>query len=132
MNKQRLMWFKYRYLILSIVVGFAIVSCEKTQSYPNPLEAGWKGESVCELLTDNDEMRVLKCTFPPGVGHEKHQHNPHFGYTLKGSRFRLIDLNGVREVDLPDGYYFETDSVTVHEAQNVGRDTAVFLIVEPK
>ena len=38
------------------------------------LEAGWQGEKVCEVLVENESVRTLRCTFPPGIGHEKHYH----------------------------------------------------------
>lgn len=104
---------------------------EKT-NLPDPLEAGWKGEKVCEVLSENEEMRILKCTFPPTVGHEKHKHAPHFGYTLKGSRFRITDENGSREVNVPSGYHFQKEEITTHEVENIGDSTAIFLIIEPK
>lgn len=44
-------------------------------------------KKVCEVLEETDEIRTLKCTFPPGVGHEKYFHPRHFGYTIKGGRF---------------------------------------------
>lgn len=118
-------------ILLGSLLGI-LISCEEKVDLPDPLEAGWKGEKVCEVLSENAEMRILKCTFPPSVGHEKHEHAPHFGYTLKGSRFRLIDEMGTREIDVPTGYHFEKQEVTVHEVQNIGDSTAVFLIIEPK
>lgn len=108
------------------------LSCKQQPNLPDPLEAGWKGEKVCKVLEDNNKLRVLKCTFPSGVGHEKHRHKPHFGYTLSGSKFRMIDKNGVKELDVPTGYSFYKDSITEHEAVNIGDSTAVFLIIEPK
>jgi len=68
------------------------------------LEAGWNNKAVCEVVEENDKVRILKCTFAPDVGHEKHYHNPHFGYT----------------------------QITSHEVLNIGDSTAVFLIVEYK
>ena len=119
--------------ILPIIALFIIVyGCEQKQSYPDPYQAGWNGEKVCEILEENDELRVLKCTFPPGVGHEEHEHQPHFGYTLAGSKFRMIDAEGVRELDVPTGYSFTKDHVSVHEVLNIGDSTAVFLIIEYK
>ncbi len=110
-----------------------ILSCkEKQQNLPDPLEAGWKGKAVCEVIENNPKPRVLKCTFAPGVGHEKHYHNPHFGYTLKGSKFRITDYKGTREVNVPSGYRFKKDSITTHEVLNIGDTTAVFLIMEYK
>ncbi len=102
------------------------------QKLPDPLEAGWKGQKVCEVLVDNESVRALRCTFPPGVGHEKHFHNEHVGYTLKGGTFQIKDKNGIREVEIPLGYTFYNESIAWHEVLNIGADTALFLIVEPK
>lgn len=87
---------------------------------------------MCELLKENDKIRTLKCTFPPGVGHERHYYAEHCGYTLKGSTFRITDTTGTREVDVPTGYEFYNKSIEWHEVLNIGDSTAVFLIVEPK
>ncbi|MCK7591555.1 cupin domain-containing protein [Subsaxibacter sp. CAU 1640] len=112
------------------------VNCNGKQSsienLPDPFEAGWEGQQVSEIIEDNSQMRILKCTFPPGVGHEKHYHKPHTGYTLSGSTFRITDENGTREVNVPIGYTFSNDELSVHEVLNVGDSTAVFLIIEPK
>jgi quercetin dioxygenase-like cupin family protein len=119
------------YISILILVMIAF-SCEQNQSYPDPYEAGWKGEKVCVVLEENENLRVLRCTFAPGVGHEKHEHQPHFGYTLAGSKFRMTDAEGVRELDVPTGYSFTKNYVSVHEALNIGDSTAVFLIIEYK
>jgi quercetin dioxygenase-like cupin family protein len=125
-----------KYIINTIFILLILTSCEQEQKkqtgLPDPLEAGWKGKSVCKVLQENDKLRVLKCTFPPGVGHEKHEHQPHFGYTLAGSKFRMTDAEGIRELDIPTGYSFIKDFVSAHEAVNIGDSTAVFLIVEYK
>jgi quercetin dioxygenase-like cupin family protein len=121
-------------LLFLISASFVLLlgSCESPPTIPDPLEAGWNGQSVCEVLEDNANVRVLRCTFPPGVGHEWHQHQPHFGYTITGSTFRITDSTGTREVGVPSGYSFSKDVITQHEVLNVGQDTGVFLIVEYK
>lgn len=83
-------------------------------------------------LEDNNELRVLKCTFKPNVGHEEHYHNPHVGYTLAGGKFRITDQTGTREVDVPTGYSFSKDSITTHKVLNIGTTTAMFLIMAYK
>ena len=113
-----------------LIIGLS--SCKPKTKLPDPLEAGWKGEKVCEVLKDNAKLRVLKCTFPPGVGHEKHYHNKHFGYTLAGSRFKIKDSKGTREVNVPTGSSFSKDERSSHEVLNIGDETAVFLIIEYK
>ena len=124
--------YKFSKTILLLLPIILVVACKKANGLPDPLEAGWKGESVCEVIEETDELRVLKCTFEPGVGHEKHYHEPHFGYTLKGSKFQITDKKGVREVNVLTGSTFSKDKVSQHEVLNVGDSTAVFLIIEPK
>ena len=125
-------FFKKKYLFLFLTILFLIVSCESKTKLPDPLVAGWKGEKVCEVLQEDNSIRVLKCTFPPKVGHERHEHAPHFGYTLKGSTFRITDDTGTRKVNVPTGYNFYKIETTIHEVENIGDSTAVFLIIEPK
>lgn len=131
MNKIRMM---KNYIKLLVLLGL-LVSCkkeQKTMTLPDPYEAGWEGEKVCEVLEDNDHLRVLRCTFPAGVGHEKHYHKPHFGYALVGGTFKMDDANGVREVSFPTGYSWSKDKVSEHQVLNVGDSTSVFLIIEYK
>lgn len=126
------MEFKKKLIQVFLCFLLLLLNCENKTKLPDPLEAGWQGNSVCEILEDNDELRVLKCTFETGIGHEKHYHNPHFGYTLAGGKFRVTDTTGTREVDVPTGYSFSKNSITSHEVLNIGETTAVFLIMEYK
>lgn len=99
---------------------------------PDALAAGWNGEPVCELLHEDRSQRALRCTFPPGVGHERHHHPPHFGYVLVGGRMQITDAEGTRTVDILDDTTWDSDGVEWHEVLNVGDTTSVYLIVEPK
>ena len=118
---------------LVLVVGLTVlVACTVQTTLPDPLAAGWNGEAVCEKLHEDSGQRVLRCTFPPGVGHERHFHDQHFGYTIAGGRMQITDSNGTREVDLATGISFTSDGVVWHEVLNIGESTTVFLIVEPK
>jgi quercetin dioxygenase-like cupin family protein len=120
--------------LVAVVLFSAAVAagCRNAAPLPDPLEAGWNGRPVCERLHEDESLRILRCTFPPGVGHERHFHAPHFGYVIAGGRMRVTDENGVREVDQIEGASFVSAGVDWHEALNVGETTAVFLIVEPK
>jgi len=109
-----------------------LAACASTPRLPDPLEAGWQGASVCETLHEDQRLRVLRCTFPPGGGHERHYHDRHFGYTIAGARMRITDVSGTREVDVPTGSSFASGGIEWHEVINVGDSTGVFLIVEPK
>lgn len=99
---------------------------------PDPLEAGWKGKKICENLIEDDRHRVLRCTFPPGGGHDRHHHAPHSGYVIAGGLMRITDARGVREVDIKTGSTWTSDGHAWHEAINIGTSTAQYLIIEIK
>lgn len=100
---------------------------------PDPLAAGWQGESVCEKLHEDERLRVLRCSFPPGVGHERHYHPPHVGYVIEGGRMQITDADGTRTVDIPDSYLFSNpEGIAWHEALNVGDRSSTYLMIEPK
>jgi len=118
-------------IVYTLLLG-ALITCQQTTNLPDPLAAGWKGKAVCELTSEDENLRVLRCTFAPGVGHKRHYHKAHFGYTIAGSRFQIKDTTGVREIDVATGSSFNSDGVAWHEILNIGDSTAVFLIIEPK
>ena len=99
---------------------------------PDPAQAGWHGHKVCEVLADNAQVRTLRCTFPPGAGHERHFHAPHWGYILAPSTMRITTAKGTVVRELKAGDTWWSDGVAWHEVLNVGTTTGVYLIVEPK
>ncbi len=119
-------------LVTASLVVTSLAPSGAAAELPDPLAAGWQDDAVCELLSEDDRHRALLCNFPPGVGHERHFHAPHFGYTVAGGRMQMRDAEGVREVDLATGLSWASDGVDWHEVLNVGDTTAVFLIVEPR
>jgi len=102
------------------------------EELPDPVAAGWQGESVCEVLREDAELRIFRCTFPPGVGHERHFHPRHFGYALSGGTMRITSDGGTREVTLKTGSYLFSEGIAWHEGLNVGDTTVSYLMIEPK
>ena len=102
------------------------------EELPDPVAAGWQGETVCEVLREDAELRIFRCTFPPGMGHERHFHPRHFGYALSGGTMRITSDAGTREVALKTGSYFFNEGIAWHEGLNVGDTTVSYLMVEPK
>ena len=99
---------------------------------PHAFDAGWKGQKTCELMYENESVRVARCIFPPGIGHEKHYHNPHFGYVLEGGTLSIRDAGGERTVTTEANGSWSTAERTVHEAVNIGETTTSYVIVEPR
>ena len=121
--------------LAAVAFPFVLLGCAST---PEPsallsaLEAGWDGDRVCELLHESATQRMLRCTFPPGVGHERHYHPAHFGYALSGGTMRITDAGGTREVRLDTGSSYASDGTVWHEVVNVGSTPVIYLIVEEK
>ncbi len=102
------------------------------QDLPDPLAAGWQGEPVCECLHRDERLRVLRCSFPPGVGHERHYHPPHVGYVIAGGRMEITSAEGTRQQDVATGVAFSNpDGIPWHQAVNIGTTTASYLMIEP-
>ena len=121
-----------RLAIVFVWIGLVVAGCSSGARISDPLEAGWQGTPVCELLHEDGRLRVLRCTFEPGVGHERHFHDPHFGYVIAGGLMRITDESGQRELDVPTASSFQSEGTDWHEVLNIGETTAIFLIVEPK
>ena len=102
------------------------------QALPSAFEAGWKGQKVCEPLFENEQLRAARCTFPPGVGHERHYHPPHWGYIVEGSTMRITSASGTIDRVLKAGTSWWSDGIAWHEPVNVGTTTGVYVNVEPK
>ena len=122
--------------VAALIAGFASACASASaQLAPLPMAlcAGWQGERTCELLSEDEQVRVLRCTFPPGVGHEMHYHPPHFGYVLSGeSVMRIRTAAGVVDRPVRAGQTFSNDREVIHEPVNIGAETTTYLIVEKK
>ena len=119
---------------LLTISGFLVAAAGVVadEPLPDPLAAGWQGKSVCELVHDGLRQRVLRCTFPPGVGHERHYHAPHVGYVLEGGRMQITDSKGTRVVETTTNASWQSDGVEWHEVVNIGDTSTSYLIIEPK
>ena len=120
--------------VLAVILAFNIgnASAQTNIALPDPLAAGWQGSPVCTKLHEDRQQRILKCSFAPGVGHERHFHTAHFGYALSGGKMRLTDENKVRELEIQQGSNFTSNGTPWHEVINIGTTTVEYLIVEPK
>ena len=113
-----------------LLLGGCATATHGGEALPSALEAGWQGESVCTLQHQGETYRVLRCTFPPGVGHERHYHPAHYGYALSGGTMQLTSEGGTRTATLATGSDYASDGVEWHEVVNVGETTVTYLIVE--
>jgi hypothetical protein len=113
---------------LALLAGSATAGEDATP--PSALEAGWDDKPVCEQLHRATHARTLRCTFPPGGGHVRHFHPPHFGYALSGGTMELTDAGGVRIAKIATGSHYRSDGTPWHSVRNVVDKTVTYLIVE--
>ncbi|WP_394728893.1 cupin domain-containing protein [Altererythrobacter sp. GH1-8] len=118
-------------LIFALLCG-CVTRDDVQTPVPDALVAGWKGQKACELLQEKPSYRVLRCTFPPGAGHERHYHPPHFGFALSGGKAELIDASGTREAVIATGSSFTSNGTAWHEMRNIGESVIAYIIVEEK
>ena len=123
-----------------IATAFLVAACATTAAagpldgpLPRALCAGWEGETTCALLHEDAQIRVVRCAFAPGQGHEPHFHPPHFGVVLDGAgQMRNTRSDGVSEPKLKAGDTWSSDVEVRHTALNIGDQTLSYLIVEKK
>lgn len=124
---------KVHAIAAAALLGACAFASAQVEPLPMALCAGWQDEPVCELLQEDAQIRVLRCTFAPGVGHEMHYHPPHFGYVLAGdSVMRITTAEGVVDRPVRPGTSFSNDAEIQHAALNVGDQITRYLIVEKK
>ena len=117
------------------LVGMALVIAPHAalaQKVPDALGVEWHGKKPCENLFEDRQIRVLRCTFPPGAKHLRHSHPGHLSYLLSGGERRIQDAKGVRTADIATDSQVNNEPVAWHELTNVGKTTLRYLIIERK
>ena len=81
---------------------------------------------------ENDRVRVLEATLPPGVKEQVHSHPAYVIYVLEGGRYRNYAADGkTTEGELKTGDVLYRDPLT-HAAENIGTTTMHMILVEVK
>lgn len=99
---------------------------------PDALSVEWKGQHPCEKLYEDAQIRVARCTFPPGAVHLRHSHPAYLSYVLEGGRMKSVSASGAQTFESVAGKLSATDPIPWHEATNVGDTTVRYLIIEKK
>jgi quercetin dioxygenase-like cupin family protein len=85
-----------------LLVSGAFIGLLSTQVFgtgadvPDALSVEWQGKKPCELLGEDPQIRIMRCTFPPGAKHLRHSHPATFNYVLSGGKVQVQDENGTR------------------------------------
>lgn len=81
---------------------------------------------------ENDRVRVMEATIPPGVKEQVHSHPAYVIYVLEGGKYRNYASDGkVTEGAFQDGDVIYRDPLT-HAAENIGDKPIHLILVELK
>ncbi len=119
-------------LAVSAIIAINILSMARAADIPDAVAAGWEGKKTCDVLHEDEKIRILRCTFPQNIGHERHFHPAAFSYVLSGGRFRITDNKGTWQWSSATDEYRAGTPVQWHEILNIGNTTLRYLIVEKK
>lgn len=119
-------------LAASAILAIFVLSMAHASDIPDAVAAGWKGKNTCYVLHEDEKIRILRCTFPPNIGHQRHFHPSAFSYVLSGGRFQVTDSRGAWQWESVTDEYRAGMPVQWHEVPNIGKTTLRYLIVEMK
>ena len=81
---------------------------------------------------ENDRVRVMEATLPPGVKEAVHSHPAYVIYVLEGGKYRNYAPGGkTTEGELKTGEVLFREPLT-HAAENIGTTTMHMILVELK
>src|SRR5215813_10466654 len=75
-----------------LVAPFAVMA----EDVPDALSVEWQGQKPCEKLFEDDQVRISRCSFPPGATHVCHSHPAYLFYVLSGVEIEAIEAKEMR------------------------------------
>jgi|SRR5436309_4488872 len=112
---------------VSIVFLFGILLSRASGQDPAVVNS-----KTIKVKFENDRVRVLEATLPPGVKEQVHSHPAYVIYVLTGGRYRNYAADGkTTEGALQTGDVLYRDPLT-HAAENIGDTTMHMILVELK
>jgi quercetin dioxygenase-like cupin family protein len=87
---------------------------------PDALSVEWQGKKPCEKLFEDAQVRVARCTFPPGAVHACHSHPSSLTYVVSGGKVQVQDEKGARKIDIATGAFVDAPPTPWHEFTNIG------------
>jgi quercetin dioxygenase-like cupin family protein len=114
-------------IIFAITLALSIFVTRANAQDPAVVNA-----KTIKVKFENDRIRVLEATLPPGVREQVHSHPAYVIYVLEGGRYRNYASDGkTTEGELKTGDVLYRDPLT-HAAENIGDKTMHMILVELK
>lgn len=119
------------------VALFAIVPTAALTEPPppekGPVDALVSSPGNFKLVLDNEHVRVLQYTLPPGGRDHWHTHPPRVGYVLSGAKIRVTEADGSSEdYDAKTGETYWGEFSPLHDTLNLDTKPYIALLIEVK
>ncbi len=112
-----------------LIIAIAVVCLTSLGYAQDPAVVNPK---TIKVRFENDRVRVLEATLPPGVKEQVHSHPAYVIYVLAGGKVRNYAADGkITESEFKTGDVIYRDPLT-HAAENIGRTTMHLILVELK
>src|SRR5689334_24157608 len=112
-------------ITIAITVGFWVTRA-------NAQDPAVVNSKTIRVKFENDRVRVLEATLPPGVKEQVHSHPAYVIYVLEGGKYRNYASDGTTtEGELKTGEVLFREPLT-HAAENIGNTTTHLILVELK
>jgi len=119
---------RIRGLAIVAIITVALVAVTSTYAQ-DPAVVNSK---TIKVKFENDRVRVLEATLPPGVKEQVHSHPAYVIYVLEGGRVRNYAADGkVTEREFKTGEVIFREPLT-HAAENIGDKPLHMILVELK
>src|SRR5689334_2499335 len=118
-----------RFFLSAIVAALSVMLWTTSASAQDPAVVNAK---TIRVKFENDRVRVLEATLPPGVKEQVHSHPAYVVYVLEGGSYRNYASSGkVNEGVFQPGEVLYRDPLT-HAAENIGDKPIHLILVELK
>jgi quercetin dioxygenase-like cupin family protein len=118
---------RFRTFIFAITVAFPILITRVSAQDPAIVNS-----KTIKVKFENDRVRVLEATLPPGAKEQVHSHPAYVIYVLEGGRYRNYASDGkITEGELKSGEVLFREPLT-HAAENIGDKPLHMILVELK
>ena len=117
--------------VFAISISAAALAA-KAAEVPDALSVEWQGKHPCEKLFEDAQVRVARCTFPPGTVHVCHSHPSYLFFAISGGQAQVQDEKGIRKIEVVAGAFANVPPIPWHEFTNIGDTTIQGFIVEKK
>ena len=116
-------------VIFAITAAFSLGLLNASAFAQDPAVVNAK---TIKVKFENDRVRVLEATLPPGVKEQVHSHPAYVIYVLEGGPYRNYASDGkITEGELKTGDVLYREPLT-HAAENIGDKPLHMILVELK